>query len=260
MEGADMSSARATAGDDRHGVTRNLPADDLETRHAALIENIVRGRFNVVEEARACMALKKELGLTNKELGTRVGRSTSGVGHLLRLMKLSEDLLGSIERGELGLAHGLALLVAKDPNARPELARTAVQERWSVSVLEDHAHESNTVVAVPDREGSAPSGRDVRSPRRRRNEDVSSSQQGRREREHKRDDDLAATGHAIAKAWGDVLSAEVQVNILYGRRLRVEVLLGSPEVALASARLLDEAISSGSRDSDPSPDTPDSNS
>jgi transcriptional regulator with XRE-family HTH domain len=102
-----------------------------------------RGVLNPVEQARACDTLMKELGLTQREIGERVGRSTSGVANLMRLLDLSEETLELIGRGELGMAHGLALLVAKDPEVRRDLARKAAKEGWTVLALEARARESN---------------------------------------------------------------------------------------------------------------------
>ncbi len=36
-----------------------------------------------------------------------MGRSTSAVGNIVRLLDLSEEILGFLERGELRMAHGV---------------------------------------------------------------------------------------------------------------------------------------------------------
>lgn len=48
--------------------------DDLAALEAGLIENMARENLNPVEEARACATLVKELGLTHRQIGERVGR------------------------------------------------------------------------------------------------------------------------------------------------------------------------------------------
>jgi len=113
-----------------------------------------RGALNPVEQARACDTLK-QLGLTHREVGERVGRSTSGVANLMRLLNLSEEALEFIGRGELGMAHGLALLVAKDPAVRRNLARQAVEQGWTVPELEARARASNGDVSAPTRDPPA---------------------------------------------------------------------------------------------------------
>jgi ParB family chromosome partitioning protein len=120
------------------------PYDDAMALEAALIENMAREDLNPVEEARACATLVKELGLTLEQVGQRVGRSRVAVSNLMRLLDLSADLLELLERGELSEGHGRALLMAKDLQARAQLAHAAVQDGWSVRTLEARARESKT--------------------------------------------------------------------------------------------------------------------
>ncbi len=193
--------------------------DDLAALEAALIENMARKNLNPVEEARACATLSKELDLTHQEIADRVGRSASGVTNLTRLLNLSAEILELMERGELGLSHGLALLVAKDPQVRGELARKAVAEGWTVPTLEAHARESNTDVSKPA-EGPAGQGLDSA-------EDV--------------------TAMNIARVWGDAVGEEVTVRPMYGRKLRVEFVFESPEGALAVGGRLAETLARGAK-------------
>jgi ParB-like chromosome segregation protein Spo0J len=145
---------------------------ELEHFDEAALETLVgsmrqRGALNPVEQARACDTLTKQLGLTHREVGERVGRSTSGVANLMRLLKLSEEALEFIGRGELGMAHGLALLVARDPEVRRNLAREAAKQGWTVPELEGRARASN---------GDAPT-RDLPMPRSTRKRPTRKRQQ-----------------------------------------------------------------------------------
>jgi ParB family chromosome partitioning protein len=194
------------------------PYDDLAALEAALIENMARENLNPVEEARACATLSKELDLTHQEIADRVGRSASGVSNLTRL-NLSVEILDLMERGELGLRHGLALLVGKDPRVRGELARKAVAEGWTVLRLEARARDSN--IDVPKAgEGPVEQGLDSE-------EDV--------------------TAMNIARVWGDAVGEEVMVRAMSHRKLRVEFVFESPEGALAVGGRLAETIARGSK-------------
>jgi ParB family chromosome partitioning protein len=193
--------------------------DDLAALEAGLIENMARENLNPVEEARACATLVQELGLTHQEIADRVGRSASGVSNLTRLLNLSVEILDLMERGELGLRHGLALLVAKDPQVRGELARKAVAEGWTVLRLEARACESNADASKPG-EGSEGQGLDSE-------EDV--------------------TAMNIARVWGDAVGAEVAVRPVSGRKVRVEFVFESPEGALAVGGRIAEMIARGSK-------------
>jgi ParB family transcriptional regulator, chromosome partitioning protein len=117
--------------------------DDDEALELALIENMAREDLNPVEQARACAALVEDLGLTREDVGRRVGRSRVSVSNLLRLLDLPEEALELMQQGAVSEGHGRALLLADDHGARRSLARTAVEEGWSVRTTESRARDSN---------------------------------------------------------------------------------------------------------------------
>ena len=129
------------------------PHDDAESLELALIENMAREDLNPVEEARACSLLVEELGLTREDVGRRVGRSRVAVSNLLRLLDLPDEVLELLAAGHLSEGHGRALLTAADHDARRRLARSAVQEGWSVRQTEARAREASR----SPRTGSRPS-------------------------------------------------------------------------------------------------------
>lgn len=113
--------------------------DDATSLELALIENMAREDLNPVEEARACAALVDDLGLTQAEVGRRVGRSRVAVANLLRLLDLPDEALELITTGRLSAGHGRALLMTADHSERRRLAREAAARGWSVRTLEDRA-------------------------------------------------------------------------------------------------------------------------
>jgi ParB family chromosome partitioning protein len=115
--------------------------DDAESLELALIENMAREDLNPVEEARACALLVEELGLTREDVGRRVGRSRVAVSNLLRLLDLPDEVLDLLAAGHLTEGHGRALLTASDHDVRRSLARSAVEEGWSVRQTEARARE-----------------------------------------------------------------------------------------------------------------------
>jgi ParB family chromosome partitioning protein len=138
----------------------DLPAivryqEDAASLEVALIENMARQDLNPVEEARACAALTEELGMSREEVGRRVGRSRVAVSNLIRLLDLPDEALEAIQAGDLSEGHGRALLTAPDHDERRRLARSAVQNDWSVRELEQRARatRSGTIGAT------APDGR-----------------------------------------------------------------------------------------------------
>jgi ParB family transcriptional regulator, chromosome partitioning protein len=119
------------------------PHDDAQSLELALIENMAREDLNPVEEARACALLVEELGLTREDVGRRVGRSRVAVSNLLRLLDLPDEVLDLLAAGHLTEGHGRALLTASDHEARRRLARSAVQEGWTVRQTEARAREGS---------------------------------------------------------------------------------------------------------------------
>ena len=183
--------------------------DDAEALEAALIENMAREDLNPVEEARACAALVEELGLTRESVGLRVGRSRVAVTNLLRLLDLPDEALELLERRELSEGHGRALLLAADHADRRRLARSAVDEGWSVRVLEARARAANERGGAATRERAA----DAVHP------------------------DQRAAAEQIADALGGALGIEVTVRAR-GSGYRVELSFDDPDEALDLARRL----------------------
>ena len=111
--------------------------EEAERLQAALIENMVREDLNPVEEAKACDALVRELGLTKEELARRVGRSRPAVSNLIRLLELPDEALALLEAGDLSEGHGRALLGVPGNDVRRRLARDAARGGWSVRETEE---------------------------------------------------------------------------------------------------------------------------
>ena len=118
------------------------PYEDSSSLELALIENMAREDLNPIEEARACSLLVDELGLTREEVGRRVGRSRVAVSNLMRLLDLPDEVLDLLVEGRLTEGHGRALLMAPDHADRRRLARTAVEEGWTVRETEARARDA----------------------------------------------------------------------------------------------------------------------
>lgn len=102
----------------------------------ALIENIQREDLNSIEEAEAMQRLLDEFGLTHQQLSTAVGKSRTSVTNSLRLLQLSSDVKTMIERGDLDMGHGRALL-ALDRENQIRTAKIIVTKGLSVRETEN---------------------------------------------------------------------------------------------------------------------------
>ncbi len=115
-------------------VIRDIP--DQAAVAVALIENIQREDLNPMEEARALARLIEEFDMTHSEAAEAVGRSRVAVSNLLRLLELPPEIKAMLEKRELDMGHGRALLGCEDRAAQLKLARRAAVQRLSVREVE----------------------------------------------------------------------------------------------------------------------------
>jgi len=111
-------------------VVREVPDDKL--LEVALIENIQREDLNAVEEARAYQRLAAEFHMTQEQIAAAVGKDRSTIANVLRLLKLPEDVVAQLSRGDLTMGHARALLGVEDPAALRRAAREVVDGKLSV--------------------------------------------------------------------------------------------------------------------------------
>jgi ParB family transcriptional regulator, chromosome partitioning protein len=185
--------------------------EDAQALEAALVENMAREDLNPIEEARACVALVEELGLTREDVGRRVGRSRVAVSNLVRLLDLPDEVIELVQEGVLSEGHGRALLLAEDHGARRSLARAAAEQGWSVRVTEESARQSN---AEAGRGKAAARGRTPAQPH----------------------PDQAQAATEIAHALSGALGAEVQVKPTRDGRYSAQLSFATPEEAIELAR------------------------
>ena len=205
--------------------------DDAAALEVGLIENLARKDLNPVEQARAFATLSNEFGLMRRQIGELVGCHQTVVSSHIRLLNLSGEILELLERGALSEGHGRALLRAKDPQARSQLARAAVQEGWTVQRIEARASASNLDLLESQQDRSE-RVQDPNDQAQDRSEQVQDPDQAK---------DLAAL--SLARSWGDLLGAEVQVRPMSRRQMRMEVEFDFASEGLALADRLVAAIS-----------------
>ena len=114
-------------------------ADDQTLLEMALVENIQREDLNPLEVALSYKRLMDDCGLTQQELGKRVGKARSSVTNHLRTLDLPMRIQHMLREGELGLGHAKALAGLSGNDAlyqQVALAEKAMAEGASVRELE----------------------------------------------------------------------------------------------------------------------------
>lgn len=99
----------------------------------ALIENIQRENLNVVEEAKAYKKLIQLNGLKNEELAKKLGKSSSHISNLIRILDLDLEIHQMIIQGKISMGHARALIGV--PNA-VEKAKEIFEKKLSVRDVE----------------------------------------------------------------------------------------------------------------------------
>ena len=110
-----------------------MSVDDKSVYELALIENIQRENLNVVEEAKAYKNLIELNGIKNEELSKKIGKSSSHISNLIRILDLDKEIHQMIIDGKISMGHARALIGV--PNAF-ERAREIFEKKLSVRDVE----------------------------------------------------------------------------------------------------------------------------
>ncbi len=87
---------------------------EIDVLESALIENIQREDLNVIEEANAYKGLIEIKSITNEKLAKLVGKSSSHVSNILRLLELDNKIQEMVINGSLSMGHARALIGVPD--------------------------------------------------------------------------------------------------------------------------------------------------
>lgn len=90
--------------------------EEKQKLELALIENIQRADLNAIEKAKGYDKLTKEFGLSQKEIGERMGQSREAVANTMRLLNLPIEIQKAVEIGKISEGHGRTILSAPTDN------------------------------------------------------------------------------------------------------------------------------------------------
>ncbi|MGB6770625.1 MAG: ParB/RepB/Spo0J family partition protein [Candidatus Dormiibacterota bacterium] len=109
---------------------------DREKLEVALVENLQRSDISALDEARAFARLCDVFGMTQEQVGQRVGRSRSAVANTMRLLQTAPAVQVAIQGGQIAPAHGRALLSLSDLDAQVKMLDRIVAQNLSVRETE----------------------------------------------------------------------------------------------------------------------------
>ncbi len=130
------------------------PAEAFEL---ALVENLQRTDLNPLEEAEGYRRLVQEFGLTQEQVGERVGRDRASVANALRLLQLPDAVKELLASGALGMGHARALLGMASGAELVKTAERIAREQLSVRETERIVRTARAPASAPARKpaGSA---------------------------------------------------------------------------------------------------------
>jgi len=111
--------------------------EEGEALERALVENLQRADLGPLEEAAAFQRLTDEFGLTQDEIGARIGKDRSTVANTMRLLKLPSGVRQLVEDEALTMGHARALLGLDSAEAIEIAARKVVAKGLSVRSTEE---------------------------------------------------------------------------------------------------------------------------
>jgi len=102
----------------------------------ALVENIQRRDLNPIEEAHAYRTLMVEHGLTQEQLGQRIGRGRVLIANTLRLLRLPADVQQAVAEGDVSEGHARAIARVEEADDQVSLLERVLREGMSVRETE----------------------------------------------------------------------------------------------------------------------------
>ncbi|HVX24683.1 MAG TPA: ParB/RepB/Spo0J family partition protein [Candidatus Saccharimonadales bacterium] len=109
----------------------------LEQLEVALIENVQRVDLSPLEQALSVQRLHDQFSLSYEAIATRLGKATSTVHNIVRLLQLPEAAQTALQNGKISEGHARALLALKDDVERQTyLLQTIIEQGWNVRQAE----------------------------------------------------------------------------------------------------------------------------
>ena len=109
--------------------------DDKQMMELSIIENIQREELNVIEEAKAYDSLCTKLGLTQEQIGQRVGKSRSYIANIMRLLNLPQVIQDYVINGVLTMGQVKPLINLTESDAI-KIANDAIELGYTSRQIE----------------------------------------------------------------------------------------------------------------------------
>jgi len=124
--------AAIRAGLDKVPVVVREPTSESEMLELALVENLQREDLGPLERARAYERLMETHGLSQEDVGRKVGKSRVAIANTLRLLGLPQPVLDAVEQSLISEGHARPLLGLPTATQQIEAMQAVVRRGLSV--------------------------------------------------------------------------------------------------------------------------------
>ncbi|MFH1078306.1 MAG: ParB/RepB/Spo0J family partition protein [Patescibacteria group bacterium] len=111
-------------------------ATEQQKMELALIENVQRADLNPIEEAHAYLRLQEEFGLTQDEVGIRVGKSRPQVANTIRLLQLPDEIQRALMEQKISASNARTLLSIPTDDERMRMFDAMLKGNFTVRQTE----------------------------------------------------------------------------------------------------------------------------
>lgn len=112
-------------------------ATELQKLELAIIENVQRSDLNPIEEAKAYQRLIDEFGMTQDDVGRKMGKSRPQVGNIIRLLQLPQEIQQALVEKRISSSNGRTLLSLPTDAERMELFHAMIAGNFTVRQTEE---------------------------------------------------------------------------------------------------------------------------
>ncbi|MGB4759259.1 MAG: ParB/RepB/Spo0J family partition protein [Candidatus Saccharimonadales bacterium] len=110
---------------------------ELEQLEIALVENMQRVDLSLLEQAATIDHLHQQFSMSYESIGKRLGRATSTVVNIVRLLQLPEPARVALNARQIVEGHARQILALKDmPDKQDELLAAIMKHNWTVRQAE----------------------------------------------------------------------------------------------------------------------------
>ncbi len=110
--------------------------DDQQVFEAALVENIQRTDLNAIEKAQGFKEYLDKFGMTQEQLGAKLGLDRTTISNLLGLLNLAEEVQLAVRSAQISLGHAKILKGIPEHDRQIALCRETIMKNYSVHALE----------------------------------------------------------------------------------------------------------------------------